>query len=165
MMSFCKCFGPIVDKNSKILILGSMPSVRSLELQQYYAHPQNRFWQVISALCGKEAVPSNYADKCTMILEHHFALWDVIESCEREGSLDSAILHETPNDLITLLKEYPQIHTICLNGGKAFSSYKKHFKMMHSDSITYHTLPSTSPANARWRLPMLIEHWRQAIYS
>ena len=164
-MSFCKSFEPIIDQNSKILILGSMPGVQSLEVEQYYAHPQNRFWRVLAALCDEEAPPHTYSDKTAMLLQHHFALWDVIASCEREGSLDSAILHETPNDLVSLLKAYPKIDTICFNGGKAFVSYKKHFKMMQSDRIKYLTLPSTSPANARWRLPMLIEHWRQAIYS
>ncbi|WP_110955175.1 DNA-deoxyinosine glycosylase [Anaerosinus massiliensis] len=164
-MSFCESFAPAIDTKSKILILGSMPGIQSLNQQQYYAHPQNRFWRVITAVCQEDAVPENYEDKLTMLLQHQFALWDVIQSCEREGSLDSAILQEIPNDFTSLLEAYPQIKTICFNGGKAFSSYKKHFKMMQSDRINYITLPSTSPANARWTLPKLISHWQHTIYS
>ena len=114
------CIGlrPNIDKDCRALILGSMPGVKSLEAQQYYAHPQNRFWPMMAHLLGEE-LPSAYEEKLAMLLRHHIALWDSIGSCEREGSLDSAIRNEQGNDFAALLQEYPGIRAIYFNGGKS----------------------------------------------
>lgn len=155
----CIGLSPNIDKNCKVLILGSMPGVKSLEEQQYYAHPQNRFWPMMAYLL-KEELPTDYPAKLSMLLRHHIALWDSIGSCEREGSLDSAIRNEKGNDCSALLQDYPKIRTICFNGGKSAQTFKRYNKeLMKRRDIAFHAMPSTSPANARWRLPMLEETW------
>lgn len=155
----CIGLSPNIDKNCKVLILGSMPGVKSLEEQQYYAHPQNRFWPMMAYLL-KEELPMDYPAKLSMLLRHHIALWDSIGSCEREGSLDSAIRNEKGNDFSALLQDYPKIRTICFNGGKSAQTFKRYNKeLMKRRDIAFHAMPSTSPANARWRLPMLEETW------
>ena len=151
------CIGlrPNIDKDCRALILGSMPGVKSLEAQQYYAHPQNRFWPMMAHLLGEE-LPSAYEEKLAMLLRHHIALWDSIGSCEREGSLDSAIRDEQGNDFVALLQEYPGIRAIYFNGGKSAQAFKRYNKaLLARPDIAFHAMPSTSPANARWRLPML----------
>ena len=142
-MSECQSFDPVADTDSRLLILGSMPGVRSLQMQQYYGHPQNRFWPLV-----------------TMLLDNRIALWDVLGYCEREGSLDSDITCEQPNDLAGFLQNHPQIHTICCNGGKAAAAFKKYTRQLDLQRITVHFLPSTSPANARWSLTKLLEAWQ-----
>lgn len=159
-MSECQSFAPVAAADSRLLILGSMPGVRSLQLQQYYGHPQNRFWPLLVLLLGYEKVPDAYAEKKQMLLDNRIALWDVLCYCQREGSLDSDITGEQPNDLAGFLEQHPQIHTICCNGGKAAAAFKKYTKQVDLQGITVHCLPSTSPANARWRLPMLLEAWK-----
>lgn len=159
-MSECQSFDPVADADSRLLILGSMPGVRSLQMQQYYGHPQNRFWPLVTMLLGYAEVPLDYADKKQMLLDNSIALWDVLGYCEREGSLDSDITCEQPNDLAGFLQNHPQIHTICCNGGKAAAAFKKYTRQLDLQRITVHFLPSTSPANARWRLPKLLEAWQ-----
>ena len=159
-MNNCKSFKPSIDNNSTILILGSMPGVKSLEEQQYYAHPQNRFWKVMGAICDEVQLPElAYNTKLKILLNKNIALWDTIKSCEREGSLDSDIQNEMPNDIKALLKNYPNIKTICLNGNKSYSALKKYFPDL-LDKYSCHKMPSTSPANARYSLDKLIEEWR-----
>lgn len=138
-------FPPIVDQQSQILILGSMPSTRSLELGQYYGHKQNYFWPMLFQLFQK-TYTTDYGEKKQLILEHHLAIWDVLNCCEREGSLDAKIINEKPNDLIGLLEQYPQIHTVLLNGGKAMQCYKKYFPVLYQQK-NYYQMPSTSPAH------------------
>ena len=151
-------FSPSIDENCTILILGSMPSVKSLEQQQYYAHPQNRFWPLMSIFFNQGIIPTNYQEKLSMLLKNHVALWDSIDSCIREGSLDSAIYDEKSNDFNELFNKYPKIKIICFNGGKSFQCFKKYNKdLLNNPKFTFYTLPSTSPANARFRLPMLQE--------
>lgn len=159
------CIGlqPNIDENCTVLILGSMPGVKSLEEQQYYAHPQNRFWPMMAHLLQEE-LPSVYEEKLAMLLRHHIALWDSIGSCEREGSLDSAIHDEKSNDFSALLRDYPKIRTICFNGGKSAQTFKRYNKeLLKREDLTFHAMPSTSPANARWRLPMLEERWGKVL--
>ena len=159
------CIGlrPNIDKDCRALILGSMPGVKSLEAQQYYAHPQNRFWPMMAHLLG-EALPSAYEERLAMLLRHHIALWDSIGSCEREGSLDSAIRNEQGNDFAALLQEYPGIRAIYFNGGKSAQAFKRYNKaLLARPDIAFHAMPSTSPANARWRMPMLLEAWGAVI--
>ena len=155
----CKSFTPSIDNNSKILILGSMPGVKSLYEQQYYAHPQNRFWRVMSVICNEPKLYEfDYDLKLKTLLKNNIALWDTIKTCKRDGSLDSDIQNETPNDIRKLLKTYPNIKTICLNGNKSYSAFKKYFSELF-EKYSCHKMPSTSPANARYSLDKLIEEW------
>lgn len=146
---------PVYDKDSKILILGSFPSVKSRESQFFYGHPQNRFWKVISALTGT-SLPQTVEDKRKMLINNNIAVWDVIASCDIEGSSDSSIKNVVVNDLSEILKE-TNIKTIFLNGGTAYKLFKKYNKDIDIDIIK---LPSTSPANARYSLNMLIDDWK-----
>lgn len=162
-MSNCKSFKPSIDNNSKILVLGSMPGVKSLEEQQYYAHPQNRFWKLIGKFCNTNNLPELiYKDKLQVLLQNQIALWDVIQSCKRNGSLDSNIKNETPNNIPELLNQFPNIKVICLNGNKSYSAFKKYFPELLQQYKCYH-LPSTSPANAKYKLENLINEWHQAM--
>ncbi|WP_321433495.1 DNA-deoxyinosine glycosylase [Trichococcus flocculiformis] len=151
---------PVIDPDAKVLILGSMPGAKSLEAQHYYGNPRNHFWEIIFSLLGKED-PVTYEDRLSLLKKHHIALWDVIHSCYREGSLDSAIKEEQPNDLKTLLREHPQIKAIAFNGGKAYRSYKKHFGLDEHSGLVYLPLPSTSPMRGKHvkSLPEKLEAW------
>lgn len=158
-MSECKSFPPQINKKSKILILGSMPGIKSIEMQQYYAHPQNRFWKIIGLICNyKNLENENYNKKIQILLQNHFALWDVIGICSREGSLDNNIQDEVPNKIKELLKEYTNIKKIYLNGNKAYSTFKKYFPDL-LDSHKCYKMPSTSPANAKFKLEDLYKEW------
>ena len=162
-MNNCKSFKPSIDNNSRILILGSMPGVKSLEEQQYYAHPQNRFWKVMASICNEPKLYEFAYDlKLKTLLKNNIALWDTIKSCKREGSLDSDIQNETPNDIKGLLKNYPNIKTICLNGNKSYSAFKKYFPDL-SEKYNCLKMPSTSPANARYSLDILIKEWSKVL--
>ena len=162
-MNNCKSFKPSIDNNSKILILGSMPGVKSLEEQQYYAHQQNRFWKIMSVICNEPKLHEfDYELKLKTLLKNNIALWDTIKTCKRDGSLDSDIQNETPNDIRKLLKTYPNIKTICLNGNKSYSAFKKYFPDL-LEKYNYHKMPSTSPANARYSLDILIKEWSKVL--
>ena len=150
---------PIYDENSRILILGSFPSVRSRAEMFYYGHPRNRFWKVIAAVCG-EALPETVEAKRALLLRHNIALWDVIESCEIEGSADNSIREVKPNDLRRVLDHAP-IEAICVNGGTAFKFYKR--LMLSKYDLPAIRLPSTSPANAAWSIERLTAEWRQIL--
>ncbi len=160
--SHCIGFSPCIDENCTHIILGSMPSIASLEARQYYAHPQNRFWPLMSRILENMPVPpERYADRLSMLLRHHIALWDSIGACDRDGSLDTAIKNEQGNDFTALLEKYPGIHTICFNGSKSFQCFKKSNKpLLSRKEIAFYPMPSTSPANARWKLDMLEDAWR-----
>lgn len=159
----CKSFEPLIDDNCRILILGSMPGIRSLAEQEYYAHPQNRFWRLLAALCGEKIDFTDYAAKKALLLSHHIALWDTLCYCERDGSLDQAICAEVPNNIPGLLADYPGIQTVICNGGKAGSVFKKHFAKSIPKHVKVYYLHSTSPANARMNLQGLLEEWQSII--
>jgi hypoxanthine-DNA glycosylase len=148
------------DEPPIVLILGSLPSVSSIGQQQYYAHPQNSFWRIIEALFANGA-PCTYAQRIELLKHNRIALWDVIASAKREGSLDSAIEPETiiPNDIISLLNAYPSIKTIYLNGGTAATLFKRHIAKQLSGTVQIIPLPSTSPANARMGFQEKFEKW------
>ena len=152
-------FPPVFDGGSRILILGSFPSVKSREQAFYYGHPQNRFWKVISALTG-DPLPLTVQEKKELLWRNGIALWDVIESCEIIGSGDSSIRNVVPTDLGVILKAAP-IEAIYANGSKAGTLYRKYQEPLYKKRITI--LPSTSPANAAWSLPRLIESWKSWI--
>lgn len=147
---------PIYNKDSQILILGSFPSVKSREEGFFYSHPQNRFWKVLAEVCGTD-VPATIQEKKTFLYQHHIAVWDVIASCEIEGSSDSSIKNVVSNDLSPILLQ-ASISKIFVNGKKAAQLYQKYiFPQTKREAVC---LPSTSPANAAWNLERLIEEWR-----
>ena len=146
---------PVYDKNSKVLILGSFPSVKSREAMFFYGHPQNRFWKVLAAVFD-EKLPQTTEEKRMLLLRNGIALWDVIASCEIEGSSDSSIKNVVPNDLTEILAS-ADIGQIFVNGKTALKYYNKYLKeLIGKEAIC---LPSTSPANAAWKMDSLIEAW------
>ncbi|WP_331775251.1 DNA-deoxyinosine glycosylase [Sulfurospirillum sp. 1612] len=148
-------FAPIVDAHSRILILGSIPSVKSLEASQYYAHPQNAFWFIMSQLFGFQKDIA-YEARLKILLRHGVALYDVIGTCERKGSLDSAIKKIQHQDFREFFQSYPNIEAVCCNGAKA---YREFTKIYNGDKAIY-PLPSTSPAFAKMRKEEKLEKWR-----
>jgi len=150
---------PVFDRHSRVLILGSFPSVKSREAQFFYGHPQNRFWKVTSAVFGAPE-PRSVEEKKTFLLSHGIAVWDVIASCDIMGSSDSSIKNEVPNDLTTILN-VADIEQIFVNGKTAEKFYNKYIRTtIGRDAVC---LPSTSPANAAWSLERLTESWKQSI--
>jgi len=152
-------FEPVYDGTSKLLILGSFPSVKSREQGFYYGHPQNRFWRVIATLCGAP-VPQTIEEKKTMLLKHHIAVWDVIDSCDIIGSSDSSIRNVVPADIAGLLKK-TKIERIFANGKTAGNLYEKYCREQTGMKIA--VLPSTSPANAAFSLEKLVECWAKEL--
>lgn len=147
---------PVYNENSKILILGSFPSVKSRESGFFYGHPQNRFWKVLAAVYQTE-LPKSVAEKKQFLLKHGIAVWDVIKSCDIAGSSDSSIKNVVPNDLSSILNE-TDIEKIFVNGKKAEQLYKKYLeKQINRKAVC---LPSTSPANAAWGMERLTEAWK-----
>ena len=150
-------FKPIYDSTSKILILGTLPSVKSRENEFYYGHPKNRFWKVTAAVVG-ETEPKSVDEKTEMLLRHNIALWDVIDSCDIAGSSDSSIRNVVPTDLCGIIKE-SGIERIFANGRKAAELYDKYQRAATGMDIT--RLPSTSPANAAWSFERLLAEWKK----
>lgn len=146
---------PVFDQNSKILILGSFPSVKSREEMFFYGHPQNRFWRVVSAVFEKP-LPNTVEEKRKLLLSSRIALWDVISSCDIVGSSDSTIKNVVPNDLNRIFKT-ASIEKIYVNGKTSEKYYNKYIRDVINKEAT--CLPSTSPANARWTLERLVEEW------
>ncbi len=156
-------FPPVIAENPRVLILGSMPGKRSLEMQQYYAHPQNAFWRIMGELLGFDpALP--YPERLERLTGAGIALWDVLHSCERQGSLDTAIQMEAPNELPRLLVEHPGIRLVGCNGGKSWSAFQKHVLPQLATArlavLEVRRLPSTSPANARLDYAQKLAAWR-----
>ena len=149
---------PVFNKESKILILGSFPSVKSRKQQFFYGHPQNRFWKVISSITNEE-LPTTIDEKKNLLLRNHIAVWDVIKSCDIIGSSDSSISNVRANDIYRILN-VANIKSIYANGDKSYSLFRKYFKEL--DIIK---LPSTSPANAQYSLERLIEEWKIIMYG
>lgn len=149
-------FPPLYDEASRILILGSFPSVKSREGMFFYHHPQNRFWRVLAAVLA-EPVPQSIPEKSEMLHRRHIALWDVIASCEITGSSDSSIRAVVANDLSPILRAAP-IRAIFCNGGTAYGCYLRYTQLKAELPVVQ--LPSTSPANAAWSVQRLTEAWR-----
>lgn len=148
-------FEPIFNDKSEILILGSLPSVKSRENQFYYGHPQNRFWKVIAGMFTEQA-PVTIAEKKKFLVEHHIAVWDVIASCDIIGSSDSSIKNVVANDMDEILQQ-ADIRSIFANGNKAYQLFLKYCRKENQPPV--YKLPSTSPANAAWNLEKLIAAW------
>ncbi len=151
-------FNPIIDKRSKVIILGSLPGVRSLKDNEYYANRQNSFWKILFSVFDRP-YSSDYRDKTGLLTENCIALWDVIKSAERSGSCDSRIRSAEPNNIPDLLKKYTSISYIIFNGTFAYRSYKKFFK---TPCLRFEVLLSTSPACAG-RDKEKAEMWEKAI--
>ena len=150
-------FEPVFDENSKVLILGTFPSVKSRENQFYYGHPQNRFWKVIAGMTESE-VPQTIEEKKKLLMEHGIAIWDVIESCDIIGSSDSSIKNVVPADIERVVAN-SKIQNIYANGGTAKKLYEKYSQKKTGREII--GLPSTSPANAAYSLERLLECWQE----
>ena len=148
-------FGPLFCESSRVLILGSFPSVKSREQQFFYGHPQNRFWKVIAALYHRDP-PKTIGEKKELILSNGLALWDSIASCVITGSSDASIKEVRANDLAVILSRAP-IRRICCNGKTSWQQYEKLIRPATGREAL--CLPSTSPANAQWSLDRLIEAW------
>lgn len=149
-------FPPVYDENSRILILGSFPSVKSREQQFFYGHPQNRFWKVIAGLT-EAPVPQTVEEKRRLLVEKRIALWDVIAQCEIIGSSDSSIKNVVPTDLSRIL-DTADIREIYANGATAKKLFQRFQKNTCGREVT--GLPSTSPANAAYSLERLMEEWK-----
>lgn len=171
MLKVDQGFLPILGESPKVLVLGSMPSAKSLEHQQYYAHPQNAFWWIMSELCGFDPL-ENYEDRTNYLKEKGVAVWDVIQACHRPGSLDSAIDPSSiqANDFTMLLGDKSSIKLVIFNGQAAQKIFKKHVAQLKSSNsdIKYYTgdfvvMPSTSPANAATSRAVKLEKWRTLI--
>ena len=146
---------PLYDADSRILILGSFPSVKSRETQFFYGHPQNRFWKLLSILFS-EPLPKTIEEKKEFVLQHHIALWDVLASCEIIGSSDASILNPIPNDIKPILESTSITH-IYTNGKTAYRYYMQY--IFPTVDISAECLPSTSPANAAWSIEKLEKAW------
>ncbi|SDZ15390.1 DNA-deoxyinosine glycosylase [Tindallia californiensis] len=153
-------FAPISNKDTTILILGSMPGDKSLELGEYYGHPRNRFWKIIAIITGNE-LPLTYSEKKAMLLRSTIGVWDVAHKAKRKGSLDSAIKDDEPNDLESFMAEHRHLKVIGFNGKKAESLYDKYFD--RKSGINYFSLPSTSPANAGIDFESICNKWRHIL--
>ena len=150
---------PVYSAESRVLILGSFPSVKSRETGFFYGHPQNRFWSVVSSLFGEDA-PKTVDEKKAFLLRRRIALWDVIRSCEIEGSSDASIKDVVPNDLSVILNSAP-IKAIFVNGGTALKYYNR-FSLPATGRAAV-LLPSTSPANASWNVERLLGQWKKIL--
>ncbi|UOQ46225.1 DNA-deoxyinosine glycosylase [Halobacillus salinarum] len=151
-------FNPVIDQNSAVMILGSMPSRESLRKQEYYGNNRNHFWSILFSIFDTEPIES-YDSRIAFIKEHHIALWDVLKFCERKGSLDVQIKNGYPNPIDELLREYPNIKALFFNGQKSFQVYTKYFSHL---TIPTHRLPSTSPIPGKYNKNRLekIEQWK-----
>jgi len=152
-------FEPVYNKDSKILILGSFPSVKSRENNFYYGHPQNRFWKVIAKITNQNE-PVTIEEKKKLLLDNNIAIWDVIASCSIQGSSDSSIKDVVVNDFTDILQN-SSIHTIYVNGNKAYELYRKYAEK--ETDMPAVKLPSTSPANAAWSVDRLCDFWKQIL--
>ena len=163
-MSVLQCFSPVADAKARVLILGSMPGKASLAAQEYYAYPQNAFWKIISELLLNDPLKS-YAHKIEALISNGIALWDVMQSCTRETSLDSDIVEDSivPNDFQSFFDSHPRIDRVFLNGAKAEHSFRKYVLPNLGESnarMTRLRLPSTSPAHAGMKYSDKLDAWR-----
>ena len=158
---------PLISATTRVIILGSFPGIKSLEKQEYYGHPQNNFWKLVFSIIFKDFSASSthqmffdsYQKRSKLLLSHGIGCWDVYASCEREGSLDSAIRDAQLNDLASLKKLCPQLQAIAHNGGESYS----HAKHTQALGLPVYKLPSSSPANASWSFERKLAAWEAAL--
>lgn len=150
---------PVIAPHTRLIVLGSFPSVASLQAQQYYAHPRNHFWPILSALWGLDLRALPYPERLAAVRRHGLGIWDVYAACRREGSLDSAIEDAQLNDLASLRQRAPQLVAIAHNGGESARAMK-HTRAL---GLPVLRLPSTSPANASWSFERKLAAWGEAL--
>lgn len=157
---------PIAARDARVLILGSMPGAASLHAQRYYAHPRNHFWPIMGELIGADPA-LEYAQRLERLHAAGIALWDVLDRCEREGSLDSAIRDDTSqaNDFTEFFRRHPQVRSVLFNGAKAQAAYARLAPPLASFDVRSHRLPSTSPANASVPFAGKLAAWRDALQA
>jgi len=155
--------GPVIDRSTRLVVLGSFPGVASLRAQQYYGHPRNHFWPILGAIWGIDLLALTYERRLAAMLEHGLGLWDVYASCRREGSLDSAIVEPVLNDLASLACRAPGLRAIAHNGGESARSMKHTAELTRELGVEVLRLPSTSPANASWSFERKLAAWRAAL--
>ncbi len=149
---------PVIDHRTRLLVLGSFPSAASLQAGQYYAHPRNQFWPLLSALWNVDLRSLGYAKRLQEVLRRGLGIWDVYAHCRREGSLDSAIRDAEFNDLECLKQQAPQLQCVAHNGGESARA----MRFTQALGINVWRLPSTSPANASWSFERKLAAWREA---
>ena len=149
---------PVIARHTRLVVLGSFPGVASLVAQQYYAHPRNQFWPILSAIWGIDLSGLPYRRRLAEVRARGLGIWDVYAACRREGSLDSAIEDAVPNDLASLRRRAPQLHAVAHNGGESARS----MAVTRALGIAVLRLPSTSPANASWSFERKLAAWRAA---
>ncbi|MBS1171132.1 MAG: DNA-deoxyinosine glycosylase [Burkholderiaceae bacterium] len=153
------CFPPVVASDTSVLILGSFPGEASLAAQQYYAHPRNQFWRLLSAVLGEDWSRLDYPQRLERLLAHRIGLWDVIAACERSGSLDAAIRQPQFNDFAPLHARCPQLLRVCFNG-QTSGRFAPRFAAAGFETLV---LPSSSPANAQLSFEQKLERWRKLL--
>lgn len=158
-MSRLHGLAPVVDGRTRLLVLGSFPGVASLRTQQYYGHPQNQFWRILGSLWSVDLMAASYPERLAAAQAHGLAIWDVYASCEREGSLDTAIRAAELNDLAGLRERCPALQGIVHNGGESFRR-AKHTQAL---GLPVYKLPSTSPANASWSFERKFAAWAEVL--
>ncbi|CAB3771125.1 DNA-deoxyinosine glycosylase [Paraburkholderia humisilvae] len=159
-MTLKKCFPPVADHNTRILILGSLPGEASLAHNQYYAHRQNRFWALVGDVIGEHLVNMEYADRLHTLLKRGIGLWDVVAQARRTGSLDSQIREHASNDLLALIETLPSLSAIAFNGGTAAKLGERALGS-HASRYRILRLPSTSPAHASLSYAAKLVQWRE----
>jgi hypoxanthine-DNA glycosylase len=147
---------PVIAPDARLVVLGSFPGAASLAAQQYYGHPRNNLWRLLSALWGEDLVALDYPGRLAALRRHRLGLWDVYRGCEREGSLDSAIRAPVPNDLALLTRLAPGLRAVAHNGAESARSRR----LTEALGVDVHALPSTSPANAAWSFERKLAAWR-----
>ena len=153
------CLPPVIDRRARVLILGSFPSTASLAAQQYYAHPQNRFWPILGEVLGQPFKEMDYPSRLAAVQGAGIAIWDVFASCERAGSLDTAIRDAVPNDLAGLRQAAPLLKRVCFNGRMA----ARRIREVEALGFEVMILPSTSPAHAGMSFAQKLARWRAAL--
>jgi hypoxanthine-DNA glycosylase len=166
-MNAVTSFKPVANEHARILILGSMPGVKSLDECQYYAHPHNSFWRIITTLLKQPEIRA-YEERLQMLLDNNIALWDVLHQCIREGSLDSSIQNDSviTNDFKQLFKRCPNIKAVFFNGVRAEQDFHKHVLPgldEQASTLTFYRMPSTSPAMASLRFEGKLEEWKRIL--
>jgi len=150
---------PVLDENTRLLVLGSFPGVASLRAQQYYGHPQNHFWKILGALWQQPLTEMPYPERVAALRAHGLGLWDVYQACEREGSLDADIRAAELNDFAAVRTQCPLLEAVAHNGGESY----RHARHTSAFGLPVYKLPSTSPANASWSFDRKLAAWAEVL--
>ncbi|MCW5653820.1 DNA-deoxyinosine glycosylase [Hydrogenophaga sp.] len=151
--------GPVIDADTRVLVLGSFPGVASLRAQQYYGHPQNHFWKILGSLWGLPLMAMPYAERLDVLRAQGLGVWDVYGACERQGSLDADIRHAELNDFAWVQRQCPRLEAMAHNGGESY----RHARHTAALGLPVYRLPSTSPANASWSFDRKLAAWADVL--